>query len=351
MKRPLLTVALFLVAVQFVVSRVTIDQLTAPPISLKERLLEDRLGIEITIETNNDLKRFNIMNVYVGAAFPPCSNIFEIYVDFRDWKKSGITKGKKYSIERNIDIPRVCLSDIGVPLDFVSLCVQVVDLAVMPRGIVGTVLADISIGISIIQWKVDDLELAKIKIGQVSDCFLFKTKEDCLTKEKGCGWCHETNQCLENRPDGKADICKFCHRCSYSLSLNNTQEECLSKRSCGWCLLDQACHPGDDLGPFDKKIKCDAEDTVMLSNVGLSENANPWIFSVEKQNQNDPEIARQMRNDRTKWAFIGIGIGILISVATLVAVVITISVIILKKRRKNPKKVSELRLRFLSNQG
>jgi hypothetical protein len=115
-----------------------------------------------------------------------------------------------------LDTPRICLSDWGVNVPFTMICFYISDLTILPRGVSGKITADVAIGVSRFQYKETGIELYNFRFGETSDCFKYKSPDECAGAEGGkCGWCVESKQCLPAREDKKADVCKICHRCSF----------------------------------------------------------------------------------------------------------------------------------------
>lgn len=62
-------------------------------------------------------------------------------------------------------MPRVCLNDLGVSIPFTQICITIKDLVIMPRGVIGTLVGNIDIGATFLQYKGDDMVLSRFSMG------------------------------------------------------------------------------------------------------------------------------------------------------------------------------------------
>lgn len=232
------------------------------------------LGFEIKLAMNTGLRTAGVYDIKLAAFFPFCSNLFNYHVDLTDWPS-----GKKHLTEVPIEFPKLCVSDLGLQIPFTTLCLSIVDLFIMQRGVSGRIRVDMSIGVSTYQWVASNLTLYEFELGQIEPCIVHKTSELCR-RDNRCGWCNSRNQCLTSRQDRKSDLCKVCTSCSwFSQATGTSESECMSKNSCGWCDQTKTCQAGDELGPFDVKSKCKAVELV------------DWKFATRSDDKKEGALA------------------------------------------------------------
>jgi hypothetical protein len=233
------------------------------PFTVTATYTEAPIEFTIVLTPNIQLDLFvNRLKLVFG--FPSCGNVFKASLDLTDWEGAI---SKVWSYELTIDLPRVCVSDFGISIPFTTLCIKLANVGVLQRGVVADVVTDIAVGVTALQYTEENLRLMRISVGQVDDCYTITNQETCIKSKANhtipnsapCGWCHATQQCLTARPDKKADQCKICNRCEFFLTKDEgaMKSECMKKSSCGWCATDKMCHTGDQLGPFDSRVKCD----------------------------------------------------------------------------------------------
>jgi hypothetical protein len=308
------------------------------PFTIRPQFLNETLGVEVQLDMNSALKNLGIKDIYLGVQFPLCSRTFQIYVDMKRSWTGPIAK--VYTKEMTVAIPRLCLNDLGISIPLTQICFTVKDLSIMARGIVGTLVADLTVSAAIVQYKEDDIELVRFSMGQVTDCFRYKTQAECVKSQNAstvCGWCSETNQCLEARPDRKADVCKFCHRCNYFLTMDKMKDECLNKLSCGWCEKSSQCFGGDDLGPFHGSC----EGNVTTSSITSGTQA--WQFSqISTANSNANAAAVEAAENQGKAstalaAVFGTLCGILFGGVVVAIILIIPTLVFLHKKQLSVK--------------
>lgn len=206
-----------------------------PPFELFITTFQDKLGMELQFKIKNQYLG-ELHNIYFGAVFPRCQDYLQFYVDLRDWPLGSYgslqtpENGAKYVSYLKIARPSICLKDLGVDIPYTTACLYFADISVMPRGVYGVLKADLSFGISALQWKFQGiilffffflleilktncsgnflgLELWKFTLGNVSACFTQTSEEGCLSASSNsngaCGWCADTGngfgRCFQTR--------------------------------------------------------------------------------------------------------------------------------------------------------
>jgi hypothetical protein len=217
--------------------------------------------------------------------FPDCGNSLQFYLDLTAWS-SPINL--KFTKNISLTVPRVCVSDFGVNVPFTQACFRLDEFAVYKQVVFGKLNMDVSVGISALQYTVANITIYDFILGNRSSnpCYNLGRSADCLAVST-CGWCSLTNQCLEKRPDGLSDLCRFCPRCSF-VTTNSPMDECVSKDSCGWCKSLNACLPGDRIGPLDPTVMCggvsSSSTAASTADVMQSTGGSEWTYDTKGTN-------------------------------------------------------------------
>mmetsp|Transcript_10285 Transcript_10285/g.15040 ORF Transcript_10285/g.15040 Transcript_10285/m.15040 type:complete len:359 (-) Transcript_10285:60-1136(-) len=291
------------------------------PFNVTTKHLENSFGIEVALEMSQTLLNNGVHNLYIGAEFVKCSGKFSAYVDARDWpddvvmkskESSPVVKGARFSIDLDMEKSRFCLSDIGLAIPYVMVCVRLSNMMITRVGVEGTVFMDISIGVTGLSWKKQNLPLYKFAMGSISKCLNIKSEDQCI-ESPDCGWCKATSSCLASRSDGKADECFYCPRCQF-FTQSNQEDECLSKDSCGYCKASKSCEPGDSYGPFDSISKCALKPTNELYSSDIDMQSPDWQFSSQSSGTY-AALSFSM-------IFLGMGLGVILTLFTSVVIVL-----------------------------
>eukprot|EP01080_Neovahlkampfia_damariscottae_P010911 gene10911-3616_t len=276
-------------------------QIQALPFDLSKSVTLSPLEASVTLKPNTALKLAGMKNIKAGVKFPDCGNSFDFYLDLSAF---GGSIGKVYTKTISLQAPRVCASDLGVSIPSVTACFTVEDLYVFKKTVSGSIVADIGVGVSVLQYSAEKVHLYDFTIGDMTanPCSTKNTQESCVTS-KTCGWCEVTSKCFEKRSDSRTDTCKFCPRCSFFTTSTETEmkKECLSKSSCGWCESKKKCLGGDDLGAFDAMEQCEA--TVAANGDIL---ASDWVYVQQTSNPNGDVSA----GTTTFLSFFFLGLGL-----------------------------------------
>jgi hypothetical protein len=212
---------------------------------------------------------------------------------------------------------------LGVQIPGVTACFIVEDLYIFKKTVSGSIVADVGVGVSVLQYHVEAIHLYDFTIGDftANPCSTKKTISTCV-QTATCGWCQSTNKCFEKRGDSRADVCLFCPRCSFFTTSTDAdmRAECLSKKSCGWCASKKRCLSGDDLGSFDAMMQCDSTttnaDTMQVDWEFTSTNSNADSFgSVSGGTAAFLSIL---------WLIIGAVMGLIVGPVVTVAIIFTI---------------------------
>lgn len=223
----------------------------------------------------------------------------------------------------SIVFPRICAADFGVNIPFTQACFRIDDVSIYKQVVMGKINADVSVGITALQYTVANVTLYDFLVGNTSSspCFKKSSSEACLAQPE-CGWCTTSKACLEKRTDGLSDVCRWCPRCSF-ITTSDLKAECLKKDSCGWCGAMKMCLAGDRIGPLDPSLMCGAVDSV-ISDVSQSATDDEWSYGQKDTNLVEPGLVAGL-------SFIFIGFGLV--VGTIFGAMVVLLGVHLTKRR------------------
>jgi len=79
----------------------------------------------------------------------------------------------------------------------------------------------------------------------------YESCDSCVV-HKSCGWCAETNSCIQGRPDGPYQA--NCSYWNFALCEGGCKElqncgECIAQKGCGFCTSTCECQQGHEKGP------------------------------------------------------------------------------------------------------
>ena len=78
------------------------------------------------------------------------------------------------------------------------------DLYVFKKSVSAKIVADIGVGVSVLQYQAENIVLYDFTIGNMaSNPCATKTTQSTCVGESTCGWCQSTNKCFEKRPDSR----------------------------------------------------------------------------------------------------------------------------------------------------